>query len=319
MRAAQITRFGDWRAVGVAEAPVPIPREEEVLVRVSASSVNSVDVAHREGRLRLLSGRRIPQGLGIDLVGTVEGAGAAVRGFSPGERVWGIRAGASGMRRATGLTADFAVVDPRGLAPAPANLSDPEAASLVIGGYTALRGLSDVAHVRPGERVLVRGGTGGVGSAAVQIAVAMGARVAVLASASGADLAADLGATEFFDYSTATPASIGKVDVLFDTVGTDLLSWRRTLAVGGRMIGVAFDSLSGLATIGASRVYGSRRIRTFAGEPPAGFLADLTRFVEDTSIRGVVHATYPIERIAEAHRAFSAGRVGGKIVITTEG
>ncbi|GAA4655700.1 quinone oxidoreductase family protein [Arthrobacter cryoconiti] len=316
MRAAQITRFGDWQAVKVADVPVPVPRASEVLVRVAASSINSVDVSHREGQLKILTGRRIPQGLGIDLVGTVESVGTAVRGFSPGERVWGIRAGASGMKNETGLTADFAVVDARRLSRAPESLGDVEAASLVVGGYTALRALKDVARLQPGERVLIRGGTGGVGSAAIQIAAALGARVAVLASASTDRIVRDLGAIDFFDYSTATPASVGKVDVLMDTVGTGLLSWRRTLAPNGRMVGVAFDSLAGLASIGVSSVFASRRIQTFAGQPPAGSLEALGEFLDANGIRGLVHAIYPIEEIAEAHRVFSAGRVRGKIVIT---
>ncbi|WP_326966805.1 zinc-binding dehydrogenase [Arthrobacter sp. CG_A4] len=178
-----------------------------------------------------------------------------------------------------------------------------------------MRALRDVARLQPGERVLVRGGTGGVGNAVVQIAAALGARVAVLASPSSGDLVSSLGATEFFDYTTATPASVGKADVIVDTVGTDLLAWRRTLAADGRMVTVAFDSLAGIAAIGRSRVYGSARIRTFAGEPPAGALATLTQFVDKHHIRGLVHNTYPLNDIAEAHRAFAAGGVRGKIAI----
>jgi NADPH:quinone reductase-like Zn-dependent oxidoreductase len=315
MLAAQITRFGDWRTVSLSDVPIPTPRRGEVLVRVAASSINSVDVAHREGRLGPLAGRRMPQGLGIDLVGTVQTTGPAVRAFLPGERVWGIRAGAGGMRTPTGLAAEYAVVDARRLALAPASLDDAESASLVIGGYTALRALRDVARLQPGERVVVRGGSGGVGSAAIQIAAALGAGVAVLASSSSRELVMGLGATEFFDYSTATPATVGKVDVFFDTVGTDLLAWRRTLASRGRMVGVAFDSVAGLAAIGMSSVFGSRRIRTFAGEPPVGALADVTRFVNEHGIRGVVHSTYPLAELPEGHRVFAAGGVRGKIVI----
>ncbi|MGV8858696.1 quinone oxidoreductase family protein [Rhodoglobus sp.] len=315
MRAAQITRFGDWEAIQVADVPIPAPRADEVLVRVAASSVNSVDIKHRQGRLRLLAGRRVPQGLGIDLVGSVESVGGAVKDFAPGERVWGIRAGASGMRNAAGPAADYCVVDARHLARAPESLDNVDAASLVTGAYTALRALKDVARLQPGERVLVRGGTGGVGNAVVQVAAALGARVAVLASPSSDNLASVLGASEFFDYTTATPASVGKVDVLVDTVGTDLLGWRRTLAPNGRMVSVAFDSLAGIAAIGMSRIYGSARIRMFAGEPPAGALATLTQFVNERGIRGLVHKTYPLENLAEAHRAFSAGGVRGKIVV----
>ncbi len=317
MRTAQITRFGDWRAVQVAETTVPAAAAGEVLVRVSASSLNAVDAAHRAGQLAVLTGRRLPQGLGIDVVGTVDGVGADVRGLEVGDRVWGIRAGAFSMKSARGMTAEYAAVDARQVARAPESLDDVQAAALVVGGYTSLRALRDVARVQPGERVLVRGGTGGVGSAAVQIAAALGGRVAVLASARGEELARSLGAHEFFDYATTAPASVGFADVILDTVGTDLLAWRRVLSPGGRMVGVAFDSLAGLATIAASSVFGRGRIRTFAGEPPAGYLNGLTSFVDTHSIRALVHETFPLERVQDAHRAFTAPGLRGKIVVTT--
>lgn len=318
MRAAQFTHFGDHGVIRVVEVATPVPARgsSEVLVRVATTSVNSVDVAHREGRLRMLAGRRFPQGLGIDLVGTVEALGSRARGFEVGERVWGIRAGASGMKSATGLAASFALVDGRRLAAAPNSLDDAEAAALVTGGYTALRALKDVARVRPGERVLIRGGSGGVGSAAVSIAAALGARVAALASSSSEVFVRGLGATEFFDYASATPAAVGPVDVLLDTVGSDLFAWRRSLAPGGRMVGVAFDSPAGVATIAASTVFGARRIRTFAGEPPPGALAALTRFVEAHHIPAPVHATHSLDDIASAHRAFASGGLRGKLVLT---
>jgi len=317
MHTAQITRFGDWRAVHVAETTVPDAAAGQVLVRVSASSLNAVDAAHREGRLTVLAGRRLPQGLGIDLVGTIEGIGANVTGLQVGDRVWGIRAGAFSMKGARGLTAEYAVVNASQVARAPESLDDVQAAALVVGGYTSLRALRDVARLQPGERVLVRGGTGGVGSAAVPIAAAMGGRVAVLASARNEDLALGLGAHEFFDYATATPASVGSADVILDTVGSDLLAWRRLLSPGGRMVSVAFDSLAGLVAITASSVFGRGRIRTFAGEPPSGYLNSLSSFVDEHRIRALVHETFPLEHVQDAHRAFTAPGLRGKIVVTT--
>ncbi|MFT2816748.1 NAD(P)-dependent alcohol dehydrogenase [Leifsonia sp. A12D58] len=316
MRAAQIIRFGDWRAVAVTTTAVPEPGDGEVLVRVSASSLNTVDVVRRDGRLRMLTGRRLPQGLGIDMVGTVERTGAGVQGFGPGDRVWGIRSDTAGMKNPTGLTADYAVAHAHQIASAPHTLDDVQAAAFAVGGYTALRALRDVARLQPGERVLIRGGTGGVGSAAVQIAAALGGRVAVLASARNEQIARDLGAQEFFDYATASPALVGPTDVILDTVGTDLLRWRRLLTPQGRMVGVAFNSAAGLATIAASIVFGPRRIRTFAGEPPPGSLACVTSFAETHGLRALVHGTFPLEDLQDAHRTFDAQALRGKIVIT---
>jgi len=315
MRAAQITRFGDWRAVEVSDTPVPEAAPAQILIRVATTSINSVDADHRAGRLAMVTGRRLPHGLGIDAVGTVESLGGDVRGFEVGDRVWAIRSGAAGLKSPTGLAAEFAVVEARNAAHTPGSLDDIGAAALVVGAYTALRALRDVARVQPGERVLIRGGTGGVGIAAVQIATALGAHVAVLASARSEQLARSLGAQEFFDYASSDPRALGAVDVVFDTVGTELLSWRRTLKPRGRMVGVAFDSLAGLAAIAASTIYLRRRIRTFAGEPPAGYLDEVSRFVEAHGIRGVAHSTVPFARIGEAHRTFGAEKIHGKIVI----
>lgn len=317
MRAAQITRFGDSSTLRVVETRVPEPAAGDVLVRVAASSVNSVDRAHREGRMQLLTGRRLPQGVGIDFAGTVEAVGADVSRFEPGDRVWGIRAGTAGMRSPTGLAADLATISARHVALAPTTLDDVQAAALVVGGYTALRALRDVAGLRAGERVLVRGGAGGVGSIAVQAAAALGAHVIVLASGRSEAVARDLGADEFFDYRSARPADVGPVDVILDTVGTALLSWRQALAPAGRMVGVAFDSPAGLAGIALSAVFGARRIRTFAGEPPADSLAGVTRFVEEHAIRALIHDTFSLAHVQDAHHAFQAQALRGKIVVTT--
>jgi NADPH:quinone reductase-like Zn-dependent oxidoreductase len=316
VRAAQFSRFGDPRVIRIADAAIPTADAGEILIRVAASSVNAVDASHRVGKLSFISGRRFPQGLGIDAVGTVEAVGEGVVGFALGERVWAIRAGARGMRQARGLAAEFAVVDARTVAHAPESLDDIQAAALVVSGYTALRALRDVLRVQPSDRVLVRGAAGGVGSAAVSIAIALGGQVAALASSRTGDLVRSLGAHELFDYSLATPSAVGSSDAIFDTVGTDLSAWRRTMAKGGRMATVAFDSPRALATLGLSAVHGPRRIRAFAGEPPAGQLARLAEFVDAHEIRPVVHGTYPLADIGLAHEAFAGRGIAGKLVIT---
>jgi NADPH:quinone reductase-like Zn-dependent oxidoreductase len=316
MRAAQITRFDGPSAIEMVDVPIPDPSAGEVLIRVAATSVNSVDVAHRQGTLAFVTGRRFPQGIGVDAVGTVERLGSDVGGLVVGERVWAIRGGAAGLRNATGLASEFAVVDARRVAHAPESLSDAEAAALVGGGYAALRALRDQLHVQPGARVVIRGAAGGVGSAAVSIATAMGGRVAALASGRSADFVRSLGAIEAFDYSSATPSSVGPADAVFDTVGTELSSWRRILRRNGRMSTVALASPAAFAAIGVSAIHGSGRIRAFAGEAPAGHLAALTDFVDAHGIRPAIHATFGLDGIRRAHEAFAGRGVEGKLVIT---
>ncbi|GAB3618496.1 NADP-dependent oxidoreductase [Okibacterium endophyticum] len=316
MKSAQFRRFGDPSVIEIADADVPRPDAGEMLIRVAAMSVNSVDAAHRSGKLGFIAGTRLPQGLGIDAVGTVEKVGAQVDGFAIGERVWAIRSGLAGLRSPTGLASEFAVVDARRVAHAPESLDDIEAAAFVVTGYTALRALRDSLRLRPGDRVVIRGASGGVGSAAVQIAAAMKGRVAGIASEQKSDLVLSLGAVEVFDYASATPSSVGSADAVFDTVGTQLAEWRRIVRRDGRMVTVAVQSPAALATIGLTSVHGSRRIRAFAGEPPAGQLAALTEFVEAHQVRPVVHQTFRLDDIQKAHEVFASRGIAGKLVIT---
>jgi NADPH:quinone reductase-like Zn-dependent oxidoreductase len=316
VKSAQFHRFGGPGVIEIVEAPVPEVKAGEVLIRVAASSVNAVDASHRAGKLGFVAGRRFPQGLGIDAVGRVEKLGAGVSGLALGERVWAVRAGAAGLRNPTGLASEFAVVDARRVAHAPESLNDIEAAALAVSGYTALRALRDSLHLQPGARVVIRGASGGVGSAAVSIASAMNGHVVGLASEQNADLVRALGAHEVFDYSSATPSTIGQVDLILDTVGTDLSTWRRILRRNGRMATIAFDSPATLITIGLSAIHGSRRIRTFAGEPPQGQLRALTAFVERHAIRPLVHDTFSLDAMQRAHGVFVGRGIAGKLVIT---
>ena len=263
-------------------------------------------------RVTELSGR----GVGIDAVGRIERIGANVTGFSDGDRVWAIRAGAAGIRKPTGLAAEFAVVDQRRVALAPTSLDDVQAAALVVGGYTALRALRDTVRLRPGERAVIRGASGGVGSAAVSIAAALGGRVVGVASGRNEDAVRAGGAQEFFDYAALSPSDVGMADVIFDTVGTDLLAWRRILEHDGRMAAVGVGSPRALTAVAVSSLHGSRRIRMFAGEPPAGQLAALTAFVDAHGIRPLVHEAFALDEIRRAHEAFAARGLAGKLVIT---
>lgn len=145
-----------------------------------------------------------------------------------------------------------------------------EAVSLLAGGTTSLTALTDKSRLRPGERLLVRGGSGGVGSVAVQVGKVLGAHVTALAGAGNLGFVRSLGADEAFDYRTTGPDGLGTFDVVLDTVGTRHAAFRKLLAPGGRMVALAFDVdnlVPSLAYIAASAVHGSRRVRFFSGNP----------------------------------------------------
>lgn len=317
MRAAQFDSYGAADVIRIATVPVPVPGAGHVLVRVRATSVNGGELLFRAGRLRLLSGRRFPKGLNIDFAGEIAALGPEVADARVGDRVWGALESARMLRLQSpiGSAADYLVVAADRTAPMPTRLDFGESVAL-LAGTAALPPLRDIARVRQGERVLVRGGTGGVGFVAVQLAHALGARVTTLVSAANIPTALDLGAEIALDYRVVGPADLGDFDVVFDTVGTDMAAYRRLLAPGGRMVTIALmPPLRALAAVAASVVHGSRRVRFFKGSPRRALLVDYADLVDRHGIRALIAATYPLEQLAAAHVALERGGVSGKHVI----
>ncbi|KAA2256906.1 NAD(P)-dependent alcohol dehydrogenase [Solihabitans fulvus] len=316
MKAAQITRFGAPDVLHIADIDRPTPGVGEVLVSVEASSVNGHDIVVRSGGLKMVSGRRFPIGVGLDFAGTIAATGAGVGGYQVGDRVWGTVH--PRQRHATGAAAEYVLVPADRVAPAPAGMSSVDAASLVVAGTTALIALRDSVRLTRDERVLVRGAAGGVGTAAVQLAHALGGHVTALARDAHAETVAALGADDVLDYRTTTSDQIGPFDVILDTVGTDLHCYRSRLARNGRMVTVGL-SAGALAAIAASSVHGARRIRAFSANPDAALLRDLAGYVTSGAVRPVVDSVWPLADIATAHQAFERGGVVGKQVITVSG
>ncbi|MCZ4514636.1 NAD(P)-dependent alcohol dehydrogenase [Streptomyces sp. ActVer] len=312
MKAAQITSYGAADVLRVNEVARPAPGAGEVLVSVEASSVNGHDVIVRAGELKMVSGRRFPLGAGLDFAGVVVETGAEVEGYRAGDRVWGMVHPRK--RHVTAGAAEYVVVPASRISPAPAGLSSLDAASLVVAGATALLALRDSVHAAKGERVLVRGAAGGVGTAVVQLAHALGCHVTALARDRHAAVLTGLGADEVLDYGSTTSDAIGPFDVIVDTVGTELNCYRSRLAAGGRMVTVGL-SASALAAIAASSVYGSRRIRTFSANPDTAVLRDLADNVTSGALRPVIDSVYSLTDIAVAHEAFERGGAVGKHVV----
>lgn len=316
MKAVQISNFGASDVLRVNDVDRPTPGTGEVLVSVEASSVNGHDTIVRSGGLKIVSGRRFPIGVGLDFAGVVVATGADVEGYAVGDRVWGTVH--PRQRHVTAGAAEYVVVSTNRVGPVPVGISPVEAASLVVTGATALIALRDAVRLASGERVLVRGAAGGVGTAAVQLARAMGGRVTALARDRHADTLGDLGADEVLDYGRTTSDQIGPFDIILDTVGSELNCYRSRLSKGGRMVTVGLSGPA-LAAIAASSVYGSRRIRTFSANPETAVLDDLAVYVASGALRPVVDGVYPLTDIALAHQAFERGGVVGKQVVAMSG
>jgi len=308
----------------------PLPGPGQVLVQVHASGVNPLDSKIRAGAAAHAK-HPLPAVLGMDLAGIVRGVGAGVERWRVGDEVYGLAGGVAGLQ---GSLAEYAAVDADLLARKPANLSMREAAALPLIAITAWEGLVDRARVHAGQKVLVHGGAGGVGHAAVQIARAFGAEVFATASAAQADTVRRFGATPI-DYAT-TPVDdyVGQhtggqgFDIVFDTVGGAVLdaSFRAVRTYGGHVVsalGWGVHSLAPLSFRAAtySGVFTLLPMLTGRGRAHHGeILQEVARRVESGRLAPLMDARrFTLDTALEAHEEVAAGRARGKIVVDVPG
>jgi len=320
MRAIVHDRYGRPDVLALREVDVPVPADDQVLVRVHASSVNPVEWYGVTGPIfaRVGSGLRRPAfpGVGADLAGRVEAVGAAVDGIRPGDEVYGVAAGA---------WAEYACARVDRIGPKPASLSLAEAASVPIAAITALQALRDKGRVERGQRVLVNGASGGVGTFAVQLAKAFGAEVTAVCSTGNVALAESLDADTVVDYKTDDFTRLGvRHDVMLDIAGSrSFLATRPVLTpeatvvlVGGRM---TYHGLGPLPHLLGSHLKSKGRSQTavsFLAKVNPDDLAVLRDLLDAGTIRPVVDRRYPLEQAEEALAYFGEGHAQGKVVVT---
>jgi NADPH:quinone reductase-like Zn-dependent oxidoreductase len=285
----------------VAEVPRPEPGPGEVLVRVRAAGVNPIDCAVRDGELAVSSGV-----LGFDVAGVVEEAGKGAD-LAPGDEVLGMLE----LDRGGGY-AEHAVVPAGLLVRRPAALPVEQAGGLPLAGLTAWQMLTEVAGVRPGQRVLVHAAAGGVGHLAVQVAVALGAEVSATARAAHHPFLRGLGAAELVDRTRVDFAEVlSGMDVVLNLAGGPFIApSARTLRPGGVMVTVRADGYE--RDIAAVR---HARVERFLVRPDRAGLERLTALVVAGQLRVEVQDVLPLERAADAHRRLETGRTRGKIVL----
>jgi NADPH:quinone reductase-like Zn-dependent oxidoreductase len=306
MKAVQYHEFGGPQVMQVEEVAAPGVANGEVLVRVKATSVNPVDWKVRSGAAAAIVQFPMPIIPGGDLAGVVEQVGTGVSGFKVGDEVFAL----IGLM---GASAELVAVDATKLAHKPSNLTFEEAASLPLVALTAWQGFFSEERDVAGKVVLIHNAAGGVGSVAVQIAKARGARVIATASAKNADFVRALGADEIVDFRT-TPVSSRQqdVDVLMDLVGdkaaVDLWS---LVKPGGTVIRIA-----GGADAEALAQEGGLSIIKTRVRPNGEQLAQIAGLVAAGKVRPSVAEVLPWEQIAQAHELSKSGRVRGKVVLT---
>ena len=320
MTAILAERYGPIEGLASREIERPVPGEGEVLVRVQAAGLNIADVYGVRGSpfpMRMASGLTRPKyGVpGHDLAGIVETVGAAVTTLKPGDEVFGA---------GPGTCAEYTAARADHLAPRPANFTPQEAAALVMASLAALRGLRDAGKLRPGQKVLVNGASGGVGSAAVQIAKAFGAEVTGVTSTRNVELVRSLGADHVIDY-TREDFTRGqeRYDLVLDNVENRSLSdVRRVLTPNGTLILNSGTGASGMGLIVrlvwplVRSVFGRQKMRRYISTPNRADLEALKALAEEGKLRPAIDRTYPLAETADALRHVATGHARGKVVVT---
>lgn len=327
MKAFVLGSYGSSDHLDLTAVDTPVPAADEVLVRVRATSVNPYDWHHMRGEPRVA--RMMPGTLGLrapklrilggDMAGQVEAVGEDVTEFRPGDDVFALLE--------QGGFAEYVSVPERLLARKPGNLSYEQAAAVPMAATTALLGLRDVARIEPGQKVLVNGASGGVGTFAVQIARALGARADAVCSLPNADLARSIGADDVIDYTSQDFTRSGRrYDVLLDIAGSrPVFACRRVLAPRGTLVliggpagrwlqpaGHMFSALA-MAPLVSQRIAMADTVSCTAKKQ---ILMTLTTLIEDGKVTPVISRRYPFHDIREAVRYQEQGHAAGKVVVT---
>lgn len=322
MKAIVYCDYGSPEVLKLEDIEKPTPGDDQVLVRVRAASVNPLDWHYMRGTpyvMRMEAGLRKPKvtRLGVDFAGTVEAVGKNVTEFKPGDEVFGGR---------TGAFAEYVVIAERRLARKPKSMTFEQAASVPIAALTALQALRDKGKVQPGQKVLINGASGGVGTFAVQIAKSLGAHVTGVSSTRNVELVRSIGADQVIDY-TREDFTQGEqhYDVIVDMVGNHSLSaYRRVLKPKGIYVMVGGPKGRWIAPM--HRVAQMFVYSAFVDQELVFLLANINK--EDLTILGelmeagkvtpVIDRRYRLHEVPEAIRYLEEGHARGKVVITSE-
>src|ERR1700726_961536 len=334
MRAYALEHYGGPEGSRLMDVPAPALGPCDILVKVRAAGLNPLDFKFRQGKLRAIQRPKLPFVLGNELAGEVIAAGSDVKRFRVDDRVF-----ARVAKERAGAFAEQACVDEVHAAHMPRDLDFMAAAAVPLAGLTALQALRDELGVKPGQRVFISGGAGGVGTFAIQIAKWLGAHVTTTASKRGEALVRSLGCDEVIDYTAQDISKAGgRFDAGFDLIGGKTLEQMfEIMKPGTKIVSIAAlpEPQSAIKDLGGRRVlsamfwiisYGIRYRARRAGvsyrylfmHPSGSDLALLAELIEQGKLKATVDRTYPFAKIAEALDYVESGRAKGKVVVTNQ-
>lgn len=305
MKAVTISKYGDQSVLTYADIERPKPKSDEILVHNRAVAVNPVDWKIRNG-LGEMFGLKLPIVLGCEIAGTIEEAGSDVRDFQAGATVYGYVS----LQRNGGY-AEYTIARPDEIAPKPESLDFDNAAAVPVGALTSWQAIFDTANLQAGQRILITGASGGVGSMAVQLAKAKGAIIIATASGKNEEFIRSLGADEFVDYTREKfEERVREVDVVFDTVGGDTLERSfATLRRGGCLVStVAPPSNEKAQQLGI-------RASMIGVQPSGRQLREINRLIAGGKLKTHVATVLPLAEVRQAHQLSESGRTRGKIIL----
>jgi NADPH:quinone reductase-like Zn-dependent oxidoreductase len=317
MKAIVYTKYGPPDVVQYTEVEKPAPKDDEVLIKIHAASVNAYDWHFLTADIfliRLMGGGLLkPQytRLGTDIAGQVEAAGKDIKRFRPGDEVYGM---------VQGGFAEYACAHEKGLALKPSNLSFEETAAVPMAGVTALQGLRDAGQVQPGQKVLIYGASGGVGTFAVQIAKFLGAEVTAVCSTRNLEAARSIGADHVIDYTGEDFTKSGQqYDLILAVNGYHPLSaYKRALTPRGIYVmagGTQAQIFQAMLMGPMMSEKGGRKMGGLSAKASQKDLAYLNELLEEGRVVPVIDRRYPLSEAAEALRYIGEGHARGKIVI----
>ena len=305
MKAVRAHEYGGPEVLKYEDAPRPEPKDDELLVRVIAAAVNPVDAKVRQGLFKM-PGAELPLIPGYDISGVVEKTGAKATKFKAGDAVYAYLA----LSRA-GACAEYTIVKESEAAAKPRSLTHEEAAAVPLAALTAWQALIETAKLTEGQTVLVHGGSGGVGSFAVQIAKARGANVIATASAANQEFLKELGADQTIDYRAQKFEEVAKdVDVVLDTVAGETLKRSYDVVKKGGFI-VSILDMPEKAELEKREIRGT----AILVEPSGRMLGELGKLIDARKVKSFVSKTFSLAETAKAHEAIQTGHTRGKIVI----
>jgi NADPH:quinone reductase-like Zn-dependent oxidoreductase len=323
MKAIIYTQYGSPDVIQFKEVEKPAPKDDEVLIKVHAASVNAADWHYLRGTpwlFRLASGLLKPKNifLGADVAGRVEAVGKNVTQFQPGDEVFGDLSACG-----RGAFAEYVCASETALVLKPANISFEDVAAVPVAAVTALQGLQSRVQIQPGQKVLINGASGGVGSFAVQIAKAFGAEVTAVCSTRNVDRMYSIGADHVIDYTKEDFTQNGQqYDFILAANGYRPFSdYRRTLNPGGTyvMTGGATAQMFEAMLLGPlASVTGNKKMGNVMAKPDQEDLTFMKELLEAGKVKPLIDRCYPLSEVADAIRYLEAGHAQGKVVITVQ-